>query len=122
MLSSVRRSGVPYDPTLHAPPRYRRACEYDAFVPDPLADLDVQIGGELAALISEAESEIAELNRSGAAALVPLARLLLRTESIASSRVEGMQADARSSHERRSPMTRAARWDPTRPRSSPIST
>ncbi len=96
MGGTLIRRRWPYDPTVHAPPRYRRVCEYDAFVPDPLAGLEVQLGGGLAGLVSEAEAEIAELNRSGATALVPLARLLLRTESIASSRVEGMQADARS--------------------------
>lgn len=85
-----------YDPTLHAPARYRRACSYEAFVPDPLGDLDLRIDGDLAGLISEAEAKIAALNQSAFPALAPLARLLLRTESIASSKVEGMQADARS--------------------------
>ena len=36
------------------------------------------------------------LNSAPQPALAPLARLLLRTESIASSKVEGLQADARS--------------------------
>ena len=85
-----------YDPTLHAPARYRRACSYEAFVPDPIADLELRIDGELAGLISDAESQIQSLNRTSSPALAPLARLLLRTESIASSKVEGMQADARS--------------------------
>jgi Fic family protein len=85
-----------YDPTLHAPARYRRACAYEAFVPDPIADLELRIDGELAGLISDAESQIQSLNRTSSPALAPLARLLLRTESIASSKVEGMQADARS--------------------------
>jgi Fic family protein len=85
-----------YDPTLHAPARYRRPCVYEVFVPDPLDDLDLQIGGELAGLISDGEAQIQALNRTSSTALAPLARLLLRTESIASSKVEGMQADARS--------------------------
>jgi Fic family protein len=89
----TRRSGS--DPTQHAPRRYRMPCDYEAFVPDLLAELDVGIDGVLAGLISEAEAEIAELNRSGGSALVSLSRLLLRTESIASSKVEGMQVDAR---------------------------
>lgn len=91
----VQRTWV-YDPTLHAPARYRRACAYEAFVPDPLDGLELRIGGELAGLISDAEAQIQALNRTSSSALAPLARLLLRTESIASSRVEGMQADARS--------------------------
>ena len=91
----VRRTWV-YDPSLHAPARYRRACAYEAFVPDPIGDLELQIRGEAAGLISEAEAQIAALNSTSSPALAPLARLLLRTESIASSKVEGMQADARS--------------------------
>lgn len=85
-----------YDPALHAPARYRRACAYEAFVPERLEGLELRIDGELAGLISDAEAQIQALNRSSSPALAPLARLLLRTESIASSKVEGMQADARS--------------------------
>jgi Fic family protein len=84
------------DPTMYAPPRYRRACEYDAFIPDPVASLDVTLPGDVAGVVSDAESAIAELNRAAGPELMPLARLLLRTESIASSKVEGMQVDARS--------------------------
>ncbi len=85
-----------YDPALHAPPRYRRACEYEAFVPDPVTDLSLSLPGDVGAVVSEAETAIAKLNSKADPALVPLARLLLRTESIASSRVEGMQIDART--------------------------
>ena len=85
-----------YDPTLYAPPRYRRACAYDAFIPDPLGTLSVSLSGEVMGVLSDAEQAIAELNRAAAPELAPLARLLLRTESIASSKVEGMQIDART--------------------------
>ena len=91
----VRRQWQP-DPTLHAPRRYRRPCSYDAFVPDLLLGIEVSISGETAALLSEAESAIGGLNATADPALAPLARLLLRTESIASSRVEGMQVDVRT--------------------------
>jgi Fic family protein len=84
------------DPTIYAPPRYRRACEYDAFIPDPVADLDFTLPGDVAGVVSDAEKAIADLNRAAGPELMPLARLLLRTESIASSKVEGMQLDARS--------------------------
>jgi Fic family protein len=84
------------DPTVYAPPRYRRACQYDAFLPDPVADLQVGLPGEVAGVVSDAERAIADLNRAAGPELMPLARLLLRTESIASSKVEGMQVDARS--------------------------
>jgi Fic family protein len=85
-----------YDPTLYAPPRYRRACAYEAFVPDPLATLSLSLPGAVAGVVSEAERAISDLNQGAAVVLGPLARLLLRTESIASSKVEGMQVDARS--------------------------
>lgn len=83
-----------YDPTLYAPARYRRACAYDAFIPDPISDLEVQLPGAVAGAVSDAEKGIADLNRAAGPELMPLARLLLRTESIASSKVEGMQVDA----------------------------
>jgi Fic family protein len=84
------------DPTIYAPPRYRRACEYDAFIPDPIAGLAVNLPGDVAGVVSDAEKAIADLNRAAGPELMPLARLLLRTESIASSKVEGMQVDART--------------------------
>lgn len=84
-----------YDPSLDAPPKYRRACRYEAFLPDPLAQISVQLESSVAGLVSEAESRIHELNSKARPALTPMARLLLRTESIASSKVEGMQLSAR---------------------------
>jgi Fic family protein len=84
------------DPAIYAPSRYRRACEYHAFVPDPILGLEVSLPGAVAGVVSEAEQAVADLNASAGPELMPLARLLLRTESIASSKVEGMQIDARS--------------------------
>lgn len=84
-----------FNPTLDAPPKYRRACRYLAFVPELLHDLDLRLGASLAGAVSEAEARILELNSQARSALQPLARLLLRTESIASSKVEGMQLGAR---------------------------
>lgn len=85
-----------YNPTLYAPPRYRRACSYESFTPDPLSALQLALPGEVAGVVAEAEKAISDLNQSAGVPLGPLARLLLRTESIASSKVEGMQLDARS--------------------------
>jgi Fic family protein len=84
-----------HDPALYAPSRYRRSCAYEAFVPDPLDSLP-PIAPEVAGTISAAEGAIRQLNAVAQPALQPLARLLLRTESIASSKVEGMQLDART--------------------------
>ena len=85
-----------HDPALSAPARYRRACGYDAFVPGRLAELAVDLSGDVAGVLSDAENAIADLNGRAGPELAPLARLLLRTESIASSKVEGMQSDART--------------------------
>jgi hypothetical protein len=84
------------DPDLYAPARYRRPCDYEVFIPDPIAALDIELSGDLAGVVSDAESAIAALNAASRPALLPLARLLLRTEAIASSRVEGMQMDAQA--------------------------
>lgn len=84
-----------HDPTLYAPPKYRKACKYDAFLPDTLSDFNPSIPAELAGVVSGAEAAIGSLNDRPRPALRPLVRLLLRTESIASSKVEGLQADAR---------------------------
>ncbi|MGK7312512.1 MAG: Fic family protein [Candidatus Longimicrobiales bacterium M2_2A_002] len=84
-----------YEPRSPAPQKYRRACTYEAYVPDPLEGLDLSLDGELAGVVSEAEAAVQRLNALARPALAPLARLLLRTESIASSKVEGMQVGAR---------------------------
>ena len=84
-----------YDPTVDAPAAYKRACKYQAFIPDELSSLTVHLDATLVGLISETEHAIRELNDEGGVALEPLARLLLRTESIASSKVEGMQLGVR---------------------------
>jgi Fic family protein len=85
-----------YQPHLDAPARYRRACAYKAFIPSKLSELSFELGLDSAGLVSEAESAIRELNAHPYRALGPLARLLLRTESIASSKIEGVQAGLRS--------------------------
>lgn len=84
-----------HDPTLDAPARYRRACSYDAFIPVKLAELWFSMEATAAGVVSEAEAAIRGLNDGASSALMPLARLLLRTESIASSKIEGMQAGVR---------------------------
>ena len=84
------------DPTLHAPVRHRRACGYDAFVPDPLSKVSWSLDTARASAVSEAERGVRALNTHAGPALKPLARLLLRTEAIASSKVEGLQVGVRA--------------------------
>lgn len=84
-----------YDPTIYASAKYQRACKYDAFVPEALTGMPLSLDATVAGVVSEAEHAIRTLNDTPGPALAPLARLLLRTESIASSKVEGMQLGVR---------------------------
>ena len=52
-----------HDPTLDAPARYRRACRYEAFVPDELSSLPLHLDAPLVGLVSEAEHAIRQLKR-----------------------------------------------------------
>jgi Fic family protein len=84
--------------SVSAPSRRGAApCDYDAYVPDPLASRQFTFAGDVAAEVADAETAIAGLN-TRAAALADteaLARLLLRAESVASSRIEGLEIGAR---------------------------
>ena len=95
MRGTVVRRTWEYDPARYAPPRFRRACHYESFVPDELSAFDEPFSADLVGVVSDAETAVHRLNARAQPALAPLARLLLRTESIASSKVEGMQVDAR---------------------------
>lgn len=101
------------DPTLYAPMRYRRACRYEAFVPERLSELRFGLDPEVAGLAAEAESAIRALNDVARPARVPLARLLLRTESIASSRVEGLRSGVREMARAEARMEAGGRVGPT---------
>jgi Fic family protein len=82
---------------IDVPRRDRRSCDYDAYVPDTLQHRTFNFEGAVAADISDAEQAIAGLNAQ-ATALVDteaLARLLLRAESVASSRIEGLEIGPR---------------------------
>jgi Fic family protein len=82
-------------PHIHAPVKHRRACQYQAFIPDALGGVELALPVEVVGMVSEAEAAVRGLNDRAQPALVPLARLLLRTESIASSKVEGLQMGVR---------------------------
>ena len=82
-------------PQIHAPAKYKRACRYEAFLPDPLTQVAPSLPAEVGGVVSEAEHAIRALNDAARPALTPLARLLLRTEAIASSKIEGMQLGVR---------------------------
>ena len=74
-----------------------RSCAYEAYVPDPLEGRNIVLDGEVAADVADAETAIACLNQV-ATSLVDteaLARALLRPESVASSKIEGLEVGAR---------------------------
>jgi Fic family protein len=79
------------------PRRDRVPCDYEAYVPDPLVGRKIVLDGDVAADVADAEAAIAKLNAE-ARALVDtkaLARILLRAEAVASSRIEGLEVGAR---------------------------
>jgi len=77
--------------------RDRRGCDYDAFVPDPLVGWRFPVEADVAADVADAEAAIRDLNLAGTThvSLEGLARFLLRAESVASSRIEGLAAGPR---------------------------
>lgn len=79
------------------PRRDRASCDYEAYVPDPLAGRPVRLDGDVAADVADAETATARFDAE-AVALVDteaLAHLLLRAESVASSKIEGLEVGAR---------------------------
>jgi len=78
------------------PRRDRGPFEYLAFIPDPVKDFDQAIDGATAARVEAAAKACAQLDLSpGIDDLEPVARLLLRAESVASSRIEGLHISHR---------------------------
>lgn len=95
-VSRVIRKQWPGDPA--APSRRgREPCEYQAYLPDRLVGRRIRFAGDVAADIADAEVAIARLDAeaSALAQTETLARLLLRAESVASSRIEGLEIGAR---------------------------
>ncbi|HET6954450.1 MAG TPA: Fic family protein [Acidimicrobiales bacterium] len=76
--------------------RDRQGCDYDAYLPDPLAGWNLAIPGDVAADIADAETAVRRLNDAGTThvSLEGLARFLLRAESVASSMIEGLAVAA----------------------------
>jgi Fic family protein len=79
------------------PRRDRRPCEYEAYVPDALTGAKIAINGDVAADVADAERAITMLDAQALtlADTEALARILLRAESVASSRIEGLEVGAR---------------------------
>jgi Fic family protein len=85
-------------PSLTAPGgrRAREAFTYRAFVPAPITSLELTFTAATATDIAEAEAAIAVADHGRhLIAMETLARLLLRSESVASSRIEGLVCSQR---------------------------
>src|SRR4051812_15659261 len=79
------------------PRRDSRGCEYEAYVPDRLMGRQISLSGATAADVADAERAVERLNRE-ARSLVDseaVARLLLRAEAVASSKIEGVVVGGR---------------------------
>src|SRR5438552_18486217 len=77
----------------------RRRFYYEAFLPDPFAELALQLPSDVATVVTHAETEVRALNERAPdlGALEVLARQLLRAQAVASSRIEYLEM----SHRRR---------------------
>jgi Fic family protein len=75
----------------------RRGYEYEAYIPDGLAERPISLSGEIAADVAEAERAVEHLNREAGALAdsEAIARLLLRAEAVASSKIEGLEVGGR---------------------------
>jgi Fic family protein len=75
----------------------RRGCDYEAYVPDPIAGREFFLAGETAADIADAEAAVHRLNAETSSLIdsEAVARLLLRAEAVASSKIEGLEVGSR---------------------------
>jgi Fic family protein len=85
----------PADPA--SPPGGRRAGRYEVFIPDFIAEREFALEGEAVGALADATRALGHLNdtRPRLASLAALARNLLRSESAASSRIEGVNVSHR---------------------------
>ena len=96
-MASLIKLTWPPNTSSGLPRSARRGCDYEAHLPDPLVGRRVSLSGETAADVADAERAVDRLNReaSGLADSEAVARLLLRAEAVASSRIEGLEVGGR---------------------------
>lgn len=68
----------------------QRGGSYDRYVPDAIDGLALAVRGDLSRQVARVERELRALNGSDAEGLAGISRFLLRSEAIASSRIEGI--------------------------------
>ena len=85
------------DPGAMGGRKARQSFTYRAFVPGPIAAIQPVVGFETARLISDAELAVGRLNSDERVrGLEAIGALLLRSEAIASSRIEGIELSQRN--------------------------
>ena len=79
------------------PRKDRQGCDYEAYVPDRLVGRAITLDGASAADVADAERAVGRLeaNAHDLADSEAIARLLLRAEAVASSRIEGLEVGGR---------------------------
>lgn len=96
-MSKVLKRRWRSEVTSGLPRRDRASCEYEAYLPDPLLGRAVSLDGDVAADVTDAEAAITRFDAKATALANTegLARLLLRAESVASSKIEGLEVGGR---------------------------
>ena len=72
------------------PRRERRSGTFRSYLPDPLQATPLLLPPQVDALVARAEQAVRNLSGDSARDLAGIARFLLRSEAIASSRIEGI--------------------------------
>ncbi len=75
----------------------KRSGTYYLFLPDAISDKEIMLHGDAIKAFNKAEAALATLNRTAddSAIAEPSARLILRSEALASSRIEGLEIPAK---------------------------
>jgi Fic family protein len=91
-LGRVEKRVWPADPGAYGGRKARRAGAYEVFIPDEISARDFVLGGDAVAAVTQATQALQHLEASPprVATLGALAQNLLRSESVASSRIEGV--------------------------------
>ena len=76
------------------PKAAQRSGRYGRYLPDQLDGVGLAVDGKISRQVSAVERSIRALNGPGAEGLAGIARFLLRSEAIASSRIEGIAPSA----------------------------
>lgn len=96
MAELVKLKWLP-DSASGLPRRDRGGCDYEAYIPDGLVGREIFLSGATTADVADAERAVERLNRetSSLRDSEAVARLLLRAEAVASSKIEGLEVGSR---------------------------